>query len=106
MPLQSRDVDTGLIETLVKKHFGDDFTCFVARDFASGRYAKGERPDVIARPRKVFFLTLGYDVVGQFRGENGDVLEIYRDTDEGRALTFVEDYKTTLQRDLRLHVLG
>lgn len=106
MPLQSRDIDTEFIDGLVKKHFGNEFTCFVTRNHPSGRYVKGETPDVIARPRKVFLLTLGYEVIGQFRGEHGDVLEFYRDTDQERARAFVEEYKRTVQRDLRLHVLG
>lgn len=106
MPLQSRDVDVGQIDALVKRHFGGDFTCLVTRNHPLGRYVKGERPDVIARPRKVLFLTLGYEVIGQFMGENGDVLEFYRDAERGKAQAFVDDYKRTVQRDLRLHVLG
>jgi hypothetical protein len=106
MPLQSKDVDAGLIDGLVKKHFGSEFTCFVTRNHAWGRYVKGERPDVIARPRKVFFLALGYEVIGQFRGESGDVLEFYRDWEVERARAFVEEYKRAVQRDLQLHVLS
>ncbi len=106
MPLQSKDVDSGLIDGLVKKHFGDDFTCLVTRDHPSGRYVTGERPDVIGRPRKVFFLTLGYEVIGQFRDENGDVLEFYRDTDRDNARAFVEAYQKAVGRDLRLHMVG
>lgn len=105
MPLQTKGVDAGVIDTLVKKHFGDEFTCFVTRDHASGRYVRGERPDVIARPRKVFFLGLGYEVIGQFRDENGDVLEFYRETEADRARAFVEEYTKVVQHDLRLHLL-
>ncbi|MFQ5848508.1 MAG: hypothetical protein ACE5IQ_12665 [Candidatus Methylomirabilales bacterium] len=105
MPLQSSDVDLGQIEVLVKKHFGSEFTCCLTRDHASGRYVTGEGPDVIARPRKVFFLTLGYEVIGQFRDEHGDVLEYYRDTNAAAARAFVEEYRRTVHRDLQLHVL-
>jgi hypothetical protein len=105
MPLQSNDVDTRVIDGLVKRYFGNEFTCLVTRNHARGRYVKGERPDAIGRPRKVFFLRLGYEVIGQFRNENGDVLEVYRDTEEEKARAFVEEYKKITQRDLRLHFL-
>jgi hypothetical protein len=105
MPLQTKGADAGVIDALVKKHFGNEFTCFVTRNHASGRYVKSERPDVIARPRKVAFLGLGFEVIGQFRDENGDVLEFYRETDVDRARAFVEEYTKVVQRDLRLHLL-
>ena len=105
MPLQSKDMDTRVIEALVKKHFGNEFTCIVTRNHARGRYVKGDRPDVIGRPRKVLVLQLGYEVIGQFRDDNGDVLEFYRDLDEEKARAFVEEYKLVVQRELRLHFL-
>jgi hypothetical protein len=106
MPLQRSNVDAGQIEALVKKHFGEDFTCFVTRDHPLGRYVKGERPDVIGRPRKVFFLPLGYEVIGQFKDENDDVFEFYREWEADRARAFVEEYKRALGRDLRLHLIS
>jgi hypothetical protein len=106
MPLQRRNVDAGQIEALVKKHFGDDFTSLLTRDHPSGRYVKGERPDVIGRPRKVFFLPLGYEVIGQFKDENGDVFEFYREWEADRARAFVEECKRALGRDLRLHLIS
>jgi len=106
MPLKRSNVDTGQIEALVKKHFGEGFTCFVTRNHALGRYVKAASPDVVARPRKVLFLTLGYEVIGQFMGENGDVLEFYREWEADRARGFVEEYKRSLQRDLRLQLIG
>jgi hypothetical protein len=106
MPLQRSDVNHGQIEALVKKHFGDDFTSLLTRDHPSGRYVKGERPDVIGRQRKVFFLPLGYEVIGQLKGENGDVFEFYRDWEVDRARAFVEEYKRALGRDLRLHLIS
>lgn len=105
MPLQSKDVAAGQIEALVKKHFGSEFTCFVTRNHARGRYVKGDKPDAIGRPRKVLALQLGYEVIGQFRYENGAVLEVYRDTEAEKARAFVEEYKQVVQRDLRLHFL-
>ena len=105
MPLQSKSVNTGKIEALVKKHFGSEFTCFVTRNHARGRYVKGDSPDAIGRPRKVLVLQLGYEVIGQFRDENGDVLEVYRDTEAEKARAFVEEYKQVVQRDLHLHFL-
>jgi hypothetical protein len=106
MPLQRRNIDAGQIEALIKKHFGDDFTSLLTRDHPSGRYVKGERPDVIGRPRKVFVLPLGYEVIGQFKDENGDVFEFYRDWEADRARAFVEEYKQALGRDLRLQLIG
>ena len=79
MPLQRSNVDAGQIEALVRKHFGEGFTCFVTRNHASGRYVKAASPDVVGRPRKVLFLTLGYEVIGQFKDENGDAFEFYRE---------------------------
>ena len=105
MPLQSKDVDTRVVEGLVKKHFGNEFTCFVTRNHARGRYVKGDSPDAIGRPRKVLALQLGYEVIAQFRDENGHVLEVYRDTEEEKARAFVEEYKKITQHDLRLHFL-
>ena len=106
MPLKRSNVDAGQIEALVKKHFGEGFTCFVTRNHALGRYVNAPSPDVVARPRKVLFLTLGYEVIGQFMGENGDVLEFYREWEADRARAFVEEYKRSLQRDLRLQLIG
>ncbi|MFQ5883200.1 MAG: hypothetical protein ACE5I9_12175 [Candidatus Methylomirabilales bacterium] len=106
MPLQHRDADATQIDALVKKHFGSDFTCFVTRNHPLGRYVKGEVPDVIGRARKVIVLALGYEVIGQFRCESGDVLEFYRDHEREKARAFVEEYRSTLQRDLRLHVIS
>lgn len=105
MPVQSKDVDKGLVEGLVKKHFGNEFTCFVTRNHARGRYVKGDNPDAIGRPRKVLTLQLGYEVIAQFKDENGHVLEVYRDTEEEKARAFAEEYKQVVQRDLRLHFL-
>jgi len=103
--LQHRNTHGAQIDALVKKHFGHDFTCFVTRDHASGRYVKGEIPDVVGRPRKVLILPLGYEVIGQFRCDNGDVLEFYRNHEQEKARAFVEEYKNAFQRDLRLHVI-
>lgn len=105
MPLRRKDADAVQIDALVKKHFGGDFTCFVTRNHPRGRYVKGEVPDVIGRPRKVLVLALGYEVIGQFMCEHGDVLEFYRDHEQEKARAFVEEYKSALQRDLRLHVI-
>jgi len=105
MPLQRQDADGPHIDALVKKHFGSDFTCFVTRNHPRGRYVKGDVPDVIGRPRKVLVLPLGYEVIGQFRCESGDVLEYYRDDGQEEAHAFVEEYKSNFQRDLRLHVI-
>ena len=106
MPLLRQDADGSQIDALVKKHFGAEFTCFVTRNHAWGRYVNGKVPDVIGRPRKILFLPLGYEVVGQFRCEHGDVLEFYRDEGAEKARAFAEEYKSTLQRDLRLHVIS
>jgi hypothetical protein len=106
MPLQRGDTDGAQIDALVKKHFGTDFTCFLTRNHASGRYVMGKVPDVIGRPRKILVLPLGYGVIGQFRCESGDVLELYRDEEVEKARAFVEEFKSTLQRDLRLHVIA
>ena len=106
MPLQHSNVDAGQIEALVKKHFGEGFTCFVTRNHASGRYVKAASPDVVGRPRKVSFLTLGYEVIGQFKDENGDVFEFYREWEADRARAFVEEYKRALGHDLRLQLIG
>lgn len=99
------EVDAGLVEDLVKKHFGDGFTSLITRDVVLGRYKKSDRPDVIAKPRKVFFLTLGYDVIGQFHAENRSVLEIWFDAYKEKAEAFVEDYKNLVKKDLRLQFL-
>ncbi|MGH7381058.1 MAG: hypothetical protein ACREKR_02375 [Candidatus Methylomirabilales bacterium] len=106
MPLKHSNVDAGQIEALVKKHFGEGFTCFITRNHPSGRYVKAASPDVVARPRKVSFLTLGYEVIGEFKSENGDVLEFYREWEADRARGFVEEYKRALGRDLRLQLIG
>lgn len=106
MPLLRQDADGSQIDALVKKHFGTDFTCFVTRNHASGRYVNGKVPDVIGRPRKILVLPLGYEVIGQFRCENGDVLEFYRGQEAEKARAFVEEYKRNFQRDLRLHVIS
>jgi len=106
MPLHRSDVDHGQIEGLVKKQFGEDFTCLLTRDHPSGRYVKSKQPDVIGRPRKVGFLTLGYEVIGQFKDENGDVFEFYREWEADRARAFVEEYKRALGHDLRLQLIG
>ncbi len=105
MPVQSKDVDKKVVEGLVKKHFGNEFTCFVTRNHARGRYVTGDNPDAIGRPRTVLTLQLGYEVIAQFRHENGNVLEVYRETEGEKAQAFAEEYKQVVQRDLRVHFL-
>ena len=93
-----------LVEELVKKHFGPEYTSKVTWNFTTGRYVTSTLPRRIATPQKVFGFQIGWKVIGEFSDNLGFRLEIWNPAflHQGEALT--EEYnKNTDGTKLELH---
>jgi len=93
-----------LVEELVKKHFGSEYTSKIAWNFTKGKYAPSTLPQRIAVPQKVFGLQIGWKALGQFSDNLGFRLELWDPTFLRQAEALVEEYnKKTDGTKLELH---
>jgi len=93
-----------LIEELVKKHFGAEYTSRITWNFTKGRYVPSTLPRRIAAPQKVFGFQIGWRVIGEFSDNLGFRLEIWDPTFLPQAEDLLEEYnKNTDQTKLELH---
>ena len=93
-----------LIEELVKKHFGPEYTSKLAYDVIRGRYIASALPQRIAVPRRVFGVQIGWKVLAEFSDNLGFRLELWDPTFLRQAKTCVEEYNThTDGAKLELH---
>ena len=81
-----------LIEQLVKKHFGPEYTSKIAWNFTRGRYVPSSLPQRIAAPQKLFGLQIGWKALGQFSDNLGFRLELWDPTFLRQAEALVEEY--------------
>ena len=70
-------MDVELLEQLVKKHFGPEFTAKLTWDVLRNRYLPSDTPTRLAYPQKVFGFTVWWKAVGEFRSNLGFGLEIW-----------------------------
>lgn len=93
-----------LIEELVKRHFGPEYTSRIAWNFMKGRYVPSTLPRRIAAPQKVFGLQIGWKVLGEFSDNLGFRLELWDPTFLRQAEALTEEYnKNTGGTKLELH---
>lgn len=85
-------VDPGLIEDLVKKHFGSGFTSKITWDFVKGRFAPSAMPRRLATPQKVLGLRIGWKTFGEFTDNIGFRLELWTPAYLRQAEALVEEY--------------
>lgn len=70
-------IDVELLEQLVKKHFGQEFTAKLTWDVLRNRYLPSETPGRLAFPQRVFGVTVWWKSVGEFRTNLGFRLELW-----------------------------
>jgi len=93
-----------LVEELVKKHFGPEYTSKVAWNFTKGRYVASTLPRRIAAPQRLFGLQIGWKVLGQFPDNLGFRLELWDPAFLRQAKGLTEEYnKKTDGTRLELH---
>jgi len=93
-----------LVEELVKKHFGPEYTSQVAWSFTKGRYVPSTLPRRLAAPQKLFGLQIGWKVLGEFSDNIGFRLELWNPAFLPQARAFTEEYnKKTDGTKLELH---
>jgi len=85
-------VKVELVEELVKKHFGLEYTSKVAYNFINGRYIPSPLPQRIATRQKVFGFPVGWKVLGEFSDNIGFRLELWDPTFFRQAEGLMEEY--------------
>jgi hypothetical protein len=97
-------VEPELVEELVKKHFGSEYTSKIAWNFTKGRYVSSTLPRRIAAPQKLFGLRIGWKVLGEFSDNLGFRLELWDPNFLRQAEGLIEEYnKKTDGTKLELH---
>jgi hypothetical protein len=93
-----------LVEELVKKHFGPEFTSKLAWSFVKGKYLPSSLPRRIAAPIKLFGLRIGWKTIGEFSDNIGFRLELWDPNSLRQARALVEDYNQKAEgTKLELH---
>jgi hypothetical protein len=94
-----------LLEELVKKHFGPEYTSKIAWNFTKGRYVPSALPRRVAAPQRVFGFQIGWKVIGEFSDNLGFRLELWDPTVLRQAESMIEEYnKKTDGSKLELHL--
>ncbi len=92
--LVEMSLDPNLIEELVKKHFGAEFTSRMTWDFLRGRFVPSDLPRRIVTPQRVFGLRIGWKTLGEFTDNIGFRLELWDPAFLPQATALVEDYNS------------
>ncbi len=85
-------VKVELVEELVKKHFGSEFTSKLAWSFARGKYIPSALPRRLAVPQKLLGLRIGWKTIGEFTDNIGFRLELWDPKSLRQAEALVEEY--------------
>jgi len=85
-------IEPELVEELVKKHFGPEYTSKIAWNFIKGRYVASTLPRRIAAPQKVFGLRIGWKAIGELSDNLGFRLELWDPAFLRQADSMVEEY--------------
>lgn len=93
-----------LVEELVKKHFGVEFTSKITWDFVKGGFAPSDLPRRLATPQKVLGIRIGWKTFGEFTDNIGFRLELWDPAYLRQAGALVEEYnKKTEGKKLELY---
>ena len=85
-------VNPGLVEELVKKHFGAEFTSKITWDFVKGGFARSDLPRRIVAPQRVLGIRIGWKTFGEFTDNIGFRLELWDPMFLRQAEALVEEY--------------
>lgn len=85
-------INVPLVEGLVKKHFGPEFTSHLAWSFTKGRYVPSDFPRRIASPQKILGVRVWWKAVGELSDNIGFRLELWDPAFLPQAQAFVEEY--------------
>ena len=97
-------VEVELVEELVKKHFGPQYTSKVAYNLINGRYIPSPLPRRIVAPRTLLGLPIGWKVLGEFSDNIGFRLELWDPTYLRQAEGLTEEYNKKAEgTKLELH---
>ncbi len=88
------NLNPDLIEELLHKHFGPEFTSKVTWDFVKGKFVPSDLPRRIVVPQKVFALRIGWKTLGEFTANIGFRLELWDASYLPQAKALVEDYNS------------
>ncbi|HWU39615.1 MAG TPA: hypothetical protein VN203_18350 [Candidatus Acidoferrum sp.] len=88
------NLNPDLIEELVKKHFGAQWTSRMTWDFVKGRFAPSDLPRRIVAPQRVFGLRIGWKTLGEFTDNLGLRLELWDPAFLAQGTALVEEYNT------------
>ncbi len=92
--LVEMSLDPNLIEELVKKHLGAEFTSRMTWDFLRGRFVPSDLPRRIVTPQRIFGLRIGWKTLGEFTDNIGFRLELWDTSFLPEATALVEDYNS------------
>ncbi len=86
------NLNPGLIEELVKKHFGAQCTSRMTWDFIKGRFVPSDLPRRIVAPQRVLGLRIGWKTLGEFTDNLGFRLELWEPAFLPQGTALVEEY--------------
>ena len=81
-----------LVEELVKRHFGPEFTSKIAWSFVRGKFIPSPLPRRLGAPQKLLGLQIGWKTLGEFSDNLGFRLELWDPTRLREAEALVEEY--------------
>ena len=81
-----------LVEDLVKKQFGAEFTSKIVWSFAKGKYIPSGLPRRVAAPQMVLGFRIGWKTIGEFTDNIGFRLELLDPSYLRQAEALVEEY--------------
>jgi len=87
-------VKAELVEELVKKHIGAEFTSKITWSFAKGKYIPSGLPRRVAAPQKVLGFRIGWKTIAEFSDNIGFRLELWDPSCLRQAQALVEEYNT------------
>jgi hypothetical protein len=100
-------VNVPLVERLIKKHFGPQFTSHIAWSFIRGRYLPSDLPQRLATPQSLFGIRLWWKTIGEFSDNLGFRLELWDPAFLRQAQAFTEEYNAhTTETRLELSCAG
>ena len=85
-------VKAELVEELVKKHFGPEFTSMIAWSFVKAKYIPSPLHRRLGAPQKVLGFQIGWKTLGEFSDNIGFRLELWDPTRLREAEALVEEY--------------
>ena len=86
-----------LVEELVKKHFGAEFTSKITWNVVKGKFTPSDVPRCLAVPQKVFGIQIGWKIYGEFSHNIGFRLELWDTTYLRQAEALIEEYNKKVE---------